>query len=154
MHLRRRLALLVTCFPLLACQQVERRHFDYGYKVRGNAQEFTSQEVEPAYLAIANATLAKHQDEQYDTPPRLLRAPQPIIPTKDMIERYDGEVVVKVHFSEQGDVVKLDLVRSTKSSFTAAAYAALWQWKIEPPRRGGAPQPYVAIQRFAFGTER
>ncbi len=154
MTVRRHIAVLLACVPLSACEQPERKHFSYGYSIPGNSQELNSKEVEPAYLALANAKLAQADQEQYDTPPKLLRAPQPIMPTKDMIEEYDGEVVVKVHFNEQGDVAKLELVRSTKSSFTAAAYAALWQWKIEPPRRGGVPKPYVAIQRFAFRTER
>lgn len=154
MVLLRHLAVLLSSLPLLACQQAERKHFDHSYAVRGNAQELNSKEVEPAYLAFANATLAQADQEKFDTPPRLVRAPQPIMPTKDMIEEYDGEVTVKVHFTERGDVGKLELLRSTKSSFTAAAYAALWQWKIEPPTSGGNPRPFVVIQKFNFRTRR
>ncbi|MET0618765.1 MAG: energy transducer TonB [Thermoanaerobaculia bacterium] len=61
----------------------------------------------------------------------------PIYPEKALRERVRGLVVLRVLVSQNGDPVEIKVERGARPDLTAAAVAAVKQWRFEPARKDG-----------------
>jgi TonB family protein len=77
---------------------------------------------------------------QVDTPPALLKKIEPKYPAQALNMGVEGTVTVNTLISENGDVVRTEILKGVKGDygFERAAESAIRQWKFRPAQKGGA----------------
>jgi TonB family protein len=145
--------LFVTCVVLLSAGCASPRYYYSTYQVAGATTQLTAASAEEVHLAAVNSNALVADTPKFDTPIRLVRAPQPAMSREDTDARVIGRVVVEVVFGESGAVESTRILESTKESLSEAVIAAVSRWAIAPLTREGKPVKLVARQPFAFKTE-
>ena len=91
------------------------------YRVEGATGELLAPEAAQAHLNAANSRIQERTDGRYDKPIRLISAPQPVMPPKAIDERIEGDVKVRILFSEAGKDDSTSTLDSTGLAHPALA---------------------------------
>lgn len=145
---------LLVVLLLAACASEPSYRYEVSYRMAESTQLLNRQNAERAVITSFDATALAMQDLEPKDRPRLIRAPQPVMPPDDIVAGVIGNVDVEIWFNEAGTVTRVEVLKSVKESLSDAVRAAVSQWQIVPPRRDGKPRVLVARQRFEFGIER
>jgi TonB family protein len=145
-----RSAFLISVALLSGCASSQHPRYALTYQIAGLPTTFDEFSVERAHRANANDDQLLVTQRTFDTPIKLLSAPQPVMPASDIEDRVVGEVVVEILFAEDGTFEKMTVVRSTRESLSRAVLDAVSRWKITPPVRSGKPAKFTARQAFKF----
>src|SRR5450432_1777602 len=143
-YMRTVTAITVACLSAAGCAPT--------YRIGTSPVELDRVSAEAAHISAANAQMQQQPAARFDSPLKLLRAPQPALPRADALRNQLDEVVVDIHFNELGLVERAVVVRSTGESLTETVIAATSQWQIEPAKRAGQAVKVVVRQSFAFDT--
>jgi TonB family protein len=146
------ISLALFCLFLDGCASPSATRYWSEYRV-GQSGGLSAEEAELAHKSLATNGAMADAGRRFDTPPKLLRAPQPAMSREDIDAQVTGEVVVQIYFNERGFVEKTVVLQSTKASLTESVIAAVSQWQISPVTRKGSPAGLVARQAFSFKTE-
>ena len=91
-----------------------------------------------------------HRSAELDEPIKTLHQPAPIYPKQWIAEGRRGAVLIDFFVDETGGVRLAAPADRGDEWLTAAALAAVDEWKFVPPRRRGAPVLVRAQQLFVF----
>lgn len=91
-----------------------------------------------------------YRSAELDEPIRALHQPGPIYPKEWIVEGRRGVVTIDFFIDETGSARLAAPAERGDEWLTAAALAALEEWKFAPPRRRGAPALVRARQIFVF----
>ena len=77
--------------------------------------------------------------ESADVPPQLIKSADPVYPAAALNLRVEGQVLVNCLVSENGDVVRVSILRGIKGNlgFEKAAENAVKRWKFRPAEKDG-----------------
>ena len=148
--------LVVALLPILlltACAATSSSQYRSEYDIVGHVGRVDESTAERLQIAAVDAALQQDVATYYDQPPRLIRAPQPTMPTADIDERVTGKVVVDILFAESGRVEQIFIRESPTESLTQSVRSAVQQWQITPSTRAGKPAKVQARQTFIFKTD-
>jgi len=84
------------------------------------------------------------------TEPRLITQVNPQYPLEAKKEKIQGEVVLGVQISKDGDVAEISVLQTPDPRLAEAAKAAVLQWKFEPAQKEGKPVGAISIVTLKF----
>ena len=145
--------IVALCVGAVGCASPSRTTGGYYSVYRigtSDGPQLSEQQAEEAHRNAINAREIGGADQKFDSPVRMLFAPQPVMPPEDTEAAIVGSVTVRITFGEDGAVEQAQILESTKQSLSEAVLAAVSQWKIAPLTREGRPAKLVARQRFQF----
>jgi TonB family protein len=150
----RRSVIGVLCLLAAGCASPGRTTGGY-YSVyslgTADGRQLSEREAEEAHRDAINARQIGG-DQKFDSPVRMLFAPQPVMPPEDTEAAVVGRVTVRITFGEDGAVEQTQILESTKQSLSEAVLAAVSRWKVAPLTSEGKPAKLVARQTFSFRT--
>lgn len=83
-------------------------------------------------------------------PPKLIKKVDPIYPEEARKEGISGEVLLSVRSNEQGNIVRVKIVKSPHELLSKASVEAVKQWKYEPMLIKGKPMPIIFTVTMNF----
>ena len=88
---------------------------------------------------------------QVDEKPKAVAQVPPVYPLGLRMDDGTGEVIMRFIIDAKGDVQDASVVKSSDPDFSAAALAAVKQWKYSPARKSGQPVN-IAVQMPSGNT--
>lgn len=86
--------------------------------------------------------------------PQLLENRPPDYPPQAIADRSEGVVILRIHISETGSVVRTEIIRSTGHAvLDASAVAAVTAWRFTPARRNGQAAPATVRLPIRFSLD-
>jgi len=144
---------LAGLFVLLGgCASTSPTPYPTTYRVSGSQTELSGPAAEEAHRRSAEKAVFSGNARPFDQPLKLLRAPQPVMPTEDIKAGVTGRVVVEISFAESGAVESVRILESSKQSLAECVIAAVSRWAIAPATREGKPSKVIVRQPFNFDT--
>jgi protein TonB len=99
----------------------------------------------------AEPAVSPTTDEPAEVAPVLISAPPPPYPALSIRRGEEGQVTCRMHLSETGDVVRVELVESSgHGRLDEAALEALASWRFRPAMRGGVPRSTTVLHPVVF----
>ena len=83
-------------------------------------------------------------------PPKLIKKVNPIFPEEARKKGISGVVILSVRADEQGNIVRVKIVKSPHELLSKAAAEAVKQWKYEPMLIKGKPMPIIFTVTMTF----
>jgi TonB family protein len=79
------------------------------------------------------------QTGDFEKPPKLIKKVEPVYPEEARQEGIQGVVLLEATTDKEGNVVKVEVLKSESSLLNQPAVDALRQWKYEPVYKDGEP---------------
>jgi len=107
------------------------------------------EEEKPEKSLVKGVVLARGEIK----PPRLIKKVEPVYPPQAKQKGIEGIVILEVQTDAEGNVDKVNVLKSESTLFNKAAIEAVKQWKYEPVIIKGKPTPIIFIVTVAFRQE-
>ena len=99
---------------------------------------------------IEQLNLTSRKPANLDAAPKLVHFVFPKAPTEAPNKNIAGQVEVRIVVDENGNVTKVDIVKTAHDLLSAAVITAAMQWKFLPVTAGGAPTTFTVRQTYVF----
>jgi len=99
---------------------------------------------------IEQLNLGARKPVNLDAAPKLVRFVFPKPPTEAPNKNIAGQVEVRIAVDEDGNVTKVDIVKTAHNLLSEAVAAAAMQWKFSPATAGGVPTTFTVRQTYTF----
>jgi len=83
-------------------------------------------------------------------PPKLIKKVDPVYPEEARKQGISGQVFLSVRSDEQGNIVRVKIVKSPHELLSQASVEAVKQWKYEPMLIKGKPIPIIFTVTMTF----
>lgn len=102
--------------------------------------------------SMAPNAIVGPENDQWDTPPRLVRGKRPIYPISQNLSRQAGTSLISYVIGTDGRPRDFVVESTTNEKFANHAIIALRDWLYEPARKDGEPVEASVRQSFEFQT--